>query len=128
MQRARPKLPKVSEEMKAWSAALAAETTGWPHVRTRSFFGFTALYRKDTIFAILPRTRGMGTPNTLAFKLESRAPQLRSRLQQDARVGATQMRAARWSTFELAEDADLHDALEWLARAYETAGANKTTR
>jgi len=128
MQRARPKLPKVSEEMKAWSAALAAETTGWPHVRTRSFFGFTALYRKDTIFAILPRTRGMGTPNTLAFKLESRAPQLRSRLQQDARVGATQMRAARWSTFELAEDADLHDALEWLARAYETAGAKKTTR
>ena len=128
MQRARPKLPKVSEEMKAWSAALAAETTGWPQVRTRSFFGFTALYRKDTIFAILPRTRGMGTPNTLAFKLESRAPQLRSRLQQDARVGATQMRAARWSTFELAEDADLHDALEWLARAYETAGAKKTTR
>jgi len=128
MQRARPKLPKISEEMKAWSAALAAETTGWPHVRTRSFFGFTALYRKDKIFAILPRTRGMGTPNTLAFKLESAAPQLRSCLQQDARVGVTQMRATRWSTFELAADADLHYALDWLARAYEAAGAKTNPR
>ena len=118
---ARPKLPKVSEEMKAWSAALAAETTSWPQVTTRSFFGFTALYRKEKIFAILPRTRAMGTPNTLAFKLESPPPRLRVRLERDPRMGSTQMRAARWVTFELASDNDLHDALEWLGQAYDAS-------
>jgi hypothetical protein len=111
--------------MKAWSAALAEETTGWPDVRRRSFFGFTALYRKDKIFAILPRTRAMGTPNSLAFKLESPAPQLSVRLEQDARVGTTQMRAARWSTFELTTVADMHDALNWLGHAYEESGKKK---
>jgi hypothetical protein len=69
---ARPKLPKASEEMKAWSGALAAEVAGWPQVTTRAFFGFTALYRRDRIFALLPRTRAMATPNSLAFKLDPR--------------------------------------------------------
>jgi len=32
------------------------------------------------------------------------------------------MQKARWSTFELATDRDLHDALDWLARAYDAAG------
>jgi hypothetical protein len=113
--------------MKAWSAALAAETAGWPQVTTRTFFGFTALYRKDRIFAILPRTRAMGTPNSLAFKFESRSPQLRSRLEQDTRVGTTQMRAARWSTFEVATDTDLRDALGWLGRAYQAASKKKAS-
>src|ERR1700752_1901689 len=121
----RPKLAKVSEQMKAWSAALAMETAGWPQVTTRTFFGFTALYRKDKIFAILPRTRAMGTPNSLAFKFESRSPQLRSRLEQDTRVGTTKMRAARWSTFELSTDADLRDALGWLEQAYLAAAGRR---
>jgi hypothetical protein len=123
----RPRLPKISEVMKAWSAALAVETAGWPQVTTRIFFGFTALYRKDRIFAILPRTRAMGTPNSLAFKLESPSPQLRSRLEKDSRVGTTQMRAARWSTFELATDADLRDALGWLGQAYQAVGRKKAS-
>jgi len=50
----RPNLPAISEEMKAWSAALAAEVGGWPQLSARSFFGFTALYRKDKMFAALP--------------------------------------------------------------------------
>src|SRR5260221_6647070 len=48
-----PQLPKVSEQMKAWSSALEAEVADWPHASTRSFFGFTAVYRKDKIFAAL---------------------------------------------------------------------------
>ena len=41
--------PAISEEMKAWSAALVTETADWPYISQRSFFGFTALYlpRKD---------------------------------------------------------------------------------
>ncbi len=122
MKSKRPKLPAVSEQMKEWSAALAAEIGGWPWVTARAFFGFTALYRRAKIFALLPRTRGMETANSLAFKLESPAPRLLAQLQQDPRIGSAQMRKARWFTFELTADKDLRDALDCLARAYEAAG------
>jgi hypothetical protein len=128
VKRERPKLPKISEEMKAWSAALMPEVTGWPQVTTRIFFGFNALYRGRRIFAVLPRTRAMGTPNSIAFKLESPTARMRGRLEQDARVGSTQMQSARWFTFEINADADLRDALEWLGRAYEAAGKKKSKR
>jgi hypothetical protein len=117
----RPKLPAISEAMKAWSAALKAEIGDWPGVKVRSFFGFTALYRRDRIFALLPQTRGMETPNSLAFKLQSPAPRLLARMRRDPRIGPTEMQQARWFTFELATDGDLHDALDWLARAYDAA-------
>src|SRR5437868_8945399 len=68
--KARHNLLAISEEMKAWSAALAAEVGDWPEVSVRSFFGFTALYLGDRIFAALPRTRGIESANSLAFKLE----------------------------------------------------------
>ena len=108
--------------MKAWSAARASEVSDWPQVVTRIFFGLTALYRKDKIFGVLPRTRGMETPNSLGFKLVSPARSVRARLEKDPRVGSTQMQKARWFTFELSSDADLHDALDWLGRAYEAVG------
>lgn len=121
----RPELPVVSEQMKAWSAALGPEVCEWPEVTTRSFFGFTALYRKDRIFALLPRTRGMGTSNSLAFKFDAPAERARRLLDQDSRVGSTQMQNARWFTFELSSDTDLHDALHWLGLAYAAAGKRK---
>jgi hypothetical protein len=121
MKRPRPRLPRISEEMKAWSAALAAEVTTWPKVSGRSFFGFTALYRRGRIFAVLPRTRGMDSPNSLAFKLPSTSPRLRGRLQRDPRIRQTQMQRTRWFIFEVASDSDLRPALEWLGKAYEAA-------
>jgi len=125
LKKARPKLPESSEEMKAWSAALATEAEGWPQVTTRAFFGFTALYRWNKIFALLPRTRAMETPNSLAFKLESQHLRTLKRLQRDPRVGATEIQKARWFTFELTASADLHDALDWLGQAYEASGKGK---
>ncbi len=122
LKRGRPKLPRVSEEMKAWSAALAEEGESWSSVTTRAFFGLTALYRRDKIFALLPRTRAIQTPNALAFKLESPSARISALLRQDPRVGSTEMRKARWFTFEMSCDTDLHAALEWLDRAYEAAG------
>jgi predicted DNA-binding protein (MmcQ/YjbR family) len=109
--------------MKAWSAALAAETADWPQVATRPFFGFSALYRRDRIFALLPRTRALETSNSLAFKLESAGSRTLTRLQQDSRVGATEMRKARWFTLALTSAADLRDALEWIRQAYQAAGS-----
>jgi hypothetical protein len=122
---ARPKLPKVSEEMKAWSAALTTEVAGLPQVTARAFFGFTAFYRRNQIFALLPRTRAMETPNSLAFKLESPRGRILTRLQHDPRVAATEMQKARWFRFELTTSADLRDALDWLGHAYEAAGKGK---
>jgi len=111
--------------MKAWSAALAAEIADWPNVNTRSFFGFTALYRRDKLFGLLPRTRAMETANSLVFKLEAPARQLLARLRSDSRVGSAVMKKARWFTFEMATDADLRDALDWLGRGYDAAGKRK---
>lgn len=125
---ARPSLPCISEEMKAWSAALAGEVGGWPQMSTRSFFGFTAFYRKDRIFALLPRTRSMETANSLAFKMEAPASTVTARLKKDPRIGSIQRQKARWFSFEIASDADLHEALDWLGRAYEAAGKNKQSR
>jgi hypothetical protein len=126
-QRKRPALAAVSEQMKAWSAALAEEVSSWPQIEVRAFFGFTALYRKDQMFAALPRTRAMQSSNTLVFKLANLSPRLRDRLERDPRIGSMNMRKARWFTFELASDTDLHDALDWLGQAYDAA-AKKSGR
>jgi len=80
-------------------------------------FGFTARYRTDQIFALVPRTRGMNTANSLAFKLESVTAAVRQQLEKDPRIGTSMMRPARWFSFELSPDADLRDALGWLDRA-----------
>jgi len=117
-----PPLPKASEQMKAWSSALEAEVADWPSSSTRSFFGFTAVYRKDKIFAALPRTRAWGTANSLAFKLPTANTAVQSRLEKDPRVGYTLMGKTRWFTFELSSDADLHAALDWIGEAYTAAG------
>jgi hypothetical protein len=116
---ARPKLLPVSEEMKVWAAALGTELAAWPNVSARLMFGFTAFYRGKGIFAILPRTRGMGSSSSLAFKLETMGPRVRDRLNRDARISTTVMQASRWFVFEVSCESDLRDALLWLSRAYE---------
>src|SRR5579864_5384750 len=117
-----PKMSPVSEQMKAWSSALAAEIADWPGVDARSFFGFTALYRRAYMFGALPRTRSWGTGSCLAFKVESVSPRLRARLEKDGRIGSMQVKNVRWFSFEMSSDTDLHDALDWLGRAYDAAG------
>ena len=128
IKRQRPKLPPVSDEMKAWCAALADEVSGWPSAQARSFFGFTALYRHDKMFAALPRTRALESPNALAFKLHSPAPKLRASLAKDPRIAAFDQDKERWFLFDLSSAADLHDALEWLGRAYEAAGSRRKSK
>jgi hypothetical protein len=106
--------------MKAWSAALARDVADWPQVTARSFFGLTALYRRERIFALLPRTRAMETPNSIALKLETLSPRVLARLQSDPRFRLTQMHKGRWFTFELTETTDLRDAMDWLGQAHKT--------
>lgn len=66
----------------------------------------------------------MGTSNALAFKLERAGPKVQAKLENDPRMGFTLMQRKRWYTFELSSDRDLHDALDWLGRAYDAAGSS----
>lgn len=117
----RGKFPPVSEQMKAWSAALVAELRDWPEITQKSFFGFTALYRGNTMFGLLPRTRSIFTENAVAIRfLRCRSP-YRARMEKDSRINAFDKDRTRWFTFRLSCDADLHDALGYLASAFEAA-------
>jgi TfoX/Sxy family transcriptional regulator of competence genes len=116
--------------MRAWAAAVAAEVCGWHDVTARSFFGFTALYRKQKIFALLPRTRNVDVANSLALKLGERTSNSFTPIQRDSRVHAwsSENQKARWFTFELSSDTDLHDALRWLEEAYKAAAKHRKSK
>ncbi|MGC2446802.1 MAG: hypothetical protein WA477_04105 [Candidatus Sulfotelmatobacter sp.] len=124
----REKLPPISEQMKAWSAALATEFAGWPQVTQKSFFGFTALYRGKVMFGILPRTRSIFGGNSVAFRFDKISPTTRSFMEKDQRVAAFDKSNTRWFTFQVSSDADLHEALGYLGRAFDAARSQKKTR
>jgi hypothetical protein len=84
-------------------------------------FGFNALYHGKHIFAVLPRTRGVGNSNSLAFKLESTRPRVLAQLRKDPRIKTTMKQTSRWFAFEFSSDRDLKDALDWIGRTYEAA-------
>ena len=116
------KFPSIPAEMRAWSAALGAEVSTWPQCRARAFFGFSAFYRRENIFALLPRTRALHQSHSIALKLESAGPRILNRAKRDPRMSFTEMQKKRWFTFALSCDADMRDALEWLSHDYEAAG------
>ena len=124
----RQKLPPVSDQMKAWSAALAAEVAEWPRATARSFFGFGALYRGDNIFGMLPRTRSFGNGNLLAFRIDDATDRIKARLAKDPHIGRIDQNNSRWFTFELSCDAELHQALDWLGTAYEAASKRRKSQ
>ena len=67
----------------------------------------------------------MGTANSFGFKFESTPANL---LEKDFRIGSIRMQKAPWFTFELSSDADLHEGLEWLSRAFRAAGKTKKSQ
>jgi hypothetical protein len=115
--RPRPKLPRIPEEMRQWSDLLLREILGWPDVSSRLMFGMTAVYRGNAIFGVVPRTRAMDTPYSVSFKILSRNPSLKERLEGDARVLPI-TRDSKWISFELLSGDDLPDAIRWFAQAY----------
>jgi hypothetical protein len=122
------KLPLVTEQMKAWSAALAAELRDWPLVSQKSFFGFTALYRGRKIFGLLPRTRSIFQGNAVAFRFDRANRSGQTLLTDDARIAAFDQDRMRWFTFQIRCDSDLHDALDFLGRAFDAAGKRRKSK
>jgi hypothetical protein len=120
---ARPRMPRAPEEMRQWSELLMAEALRWLQTSARPMFGMTALYRGKKIFAALPRTRAIGTPHSIAFKL----PRKSEKAEADMRILADRP-GAKWLTFELSSGADIPDALRWLEEAYEQARPSDALR
>ena len=111
----------VSDQMRAWSAALSDEFRDWPGVTQKSFFGFTALYRGNTMFGLLPRSRSLFKGNAVVIRFDRLTRSVRSRMEKDPRVAAFDKDKTRWFAFELSCDDHLHDVIEYLARAYAAA-------
>jgi hypothetical protein len=111
----------MSEQMKAWSAALVRELTDWPNVTPKTFFGFTALYRGKFMFGLVPRTRNIFNPNSVAFRIEGPNRATKSLIDNDPRISVFDKHRTRWFSFELSPNSDLHDALEYLGRAFDAA-------
>jgi hypothetical protein len=116
-------LAKISEEMQVWSGLLVEEVAGWAEVTTKPMFGLTALYRGTAIFAALPKTRALGSPNAVAFKIGEASGRVMGKLTREPRIQETMMASAKWFVFEMESGEDLRGALEWLGVAYEGAVA-----
>ena len=126
--RARPKLPKVPQEMQQWSDLLLREILGWPQVTSRPMFGMAAVYRGNAIFGVLPRTRAMQTRYSVSLKIPHRNATLDKCLKADPHL-LPHTSNAKWLSFELQSGNDLPDAIGWFARAYRLARtASRSTR
>lgn len=119
----RPTLPRASEEIKRFAGLLENEILAWPDVNSRPMFGFTGLYHSKKIFAVLPRTRTIDTPNSIAFRLTRRSRGLTEKMRKDERV-IISTPEAKWISFIVESEADIHDALQWLGHAYAEAVKN----
>jgi hypothetical protein len=112
----------IDDEMKEFSAMLETELCTWPGVSKKPMFGYQGLYRHGKIFAALPRSRAMKSPNSILFKSASISPAILESAKKDSRVDTVSgMSAAGWLTFDLKGASDMKDALTLLSRAYEAA-------
>ena len=120
--REKPKFPVISEEMQHWSAMLEAEVESWPAVTCKRMFGFRFLYRRKSVFAALPYSRGLFTPSSILLKFNPMPTGLFQQAQREPRLDTgTRMSGKGWFSFELFSDAEVRDAIWWLNQAYEAA-------
>jgi hypothetical protein len=117
-----PSFHKLSPEMERWSAMLAEELEHWPGVATKPMFGLTSFYRGKTIFAAVPKSRALGSPHAVIFKLPPNS-KWRAAVLKDRRIQPGNMDTHKWFPFEIGSDADLRDALLWFERAFQSAKA-----
>jgi hypothetical protein len=102
----RVKPVKVSDDMRHLCALIEGELLQWPEVTTRPMFGFRACYRKGAIFALLPWTRALETPESIAYKLTA----------DGVREGEN------WISYETHGPESARSVLALLDRAYAAAG------
>ena len=117
-----PKFFAVDEEMKHRASLLEGELKGWPGVTTKPMFGMVSFFRKGAIFAAVPRTRTLRSPQSIILKFDPMPAALQEKRAAEARLTRDAPGpGAGWHAFELSSENDIKDALWWLNAAYELA-------
>jgi len=120
--KAMPKFYAVDEEMKHRASLLQGEVVSWPGVTTKPMFGMVSLFREGAIFAAVPKTRTLRSPQSIILKFDPMPLALRERQAAEPRLTRDAPGpGAGWHAFEVASEADIKDALWWLNQAYELA-------
>ena len=119
---AMPKFFAVDEEMKHRARLLEAEVVTWPGVALKPMFGMVAFFRKKSIFAAVPRTRTLRSPQSIILKLHRVPAGLSEKIKAEPRIAERAPGpGAGWHAFELRSGEDMKDALWWLNQAYDLA-------
>lgn len=84
-------------------------------------FGMIAFYRRDVIFAAVPRTKSFEPDNSVAFKLYEIPEKLQAKIAKDKRIALGAEKSAGWILFQVNDARDLAGALSWFETAYERA-------
>jgi hypothetical protein len=117
-----PKFFAVDEEMKHRASLLEGELRGWPGVTTKPMFGMVSFFRKGAIFAAVPRTRTLRSPESIIVKFDPMPPALAGTMAGEPRLTRDAPGpGAGWHAFDLGSESDIKDALWWLNQAYELA-------
>jgi hypothetical protein len=106
----RPKLPRISEEMRRMCVMLGDEMLRWPDVRTNPMFGMRAFYRGKIVFALIPDKRAFENADSIMYKFAD---------------AAEQREGKKWTLFKLTTAEELGAALEILDKAYRKAKLSK---
>jgi hypothetical protein len=117
--KAMPKFFVVDEEMKHRASLLEGELRGWPSVTTKPMFGMVSFFRKTTIFAAVPKTRTLRSPQSIILKFDPMPPSLSEKMASEPRLTRDAPGpGAGWHAFDLSSENDIKDALWWLNQAY----------
>ena len=119
--RSRPAFFRASDETRHIAAMLGAELESFPDVSTKPMFGFTGYYRDGVIFAALPKTRALGSANSIIFKLNAAPKQVFERVAKDPRIMVSEKAMKGWQRLEISSDRDIAHAQRWLAEAWRYA-------
>ena len=121
-----PKFFPVDQETRHCASLIENEVARWPNVRVKPMFGMAAFFRKNAIFAAVPRTRTLRSPQSIIMKFHPVPDSLVEKIQAESRIAdRAPGPGAGWHAFELSSPDDIRDALWWLNQAYDCAGKSK---
>jgi hypothetical protein len=109
----RPKLPRISDEMRRMCVMLGEEILRWPGVRTNPMFGMRAYYRGKIVFALIPEKRAFDDADSIMYKMANAL---------DKKEGK------KWKPFKLTTAEELGAALDILGKAYRKAKPSAAKR
>jgi hypothetical protein len=85
-------------------------------------FGMVSFFRGKAIFAAVPRTRTLRSPQSIIMKFNPLPSSLSEKMKAEPRIAdRAPGPGAGWHAFEVASHTDIKDALWWLSQAYAVA-------